>query len=96
MRIKPTTGMWRDQEAAPFAFPSTFRLWTESSATAKAQKRTTGLTFKLHNFSVLGLWKPFQTDFGGEGQSNPTAPQQKTDLLATGILRGEGENIVPL
>jgi len=37
----------------------------------------------------LGFWKPFQTNFSGEGQSNTTASQQKTNLLTTSILREE-------
>lgn len=57
-------------------------------------KDTTDLTFKLHNFSILGFWKPFQTNFGGEGQGNATASQQKTDLLTTSILREEREEVI--
>lgn len=49
------------------------------------------LTFKLHNFSILGFGEPFQTHFSGEGQSNATAPQQETNLLPTSILREEGK-----
>lgn len=54
------------------------------------------LTFKLHDFSVLGFWEPFQTHFSGESQSNPTAPQQEANLLPTSILREEGKKITPV
>lgn len=53
------------------------------------------LTFKLHDFSILGFWEPFQTHFSGEGQSNPTAPQQETNLLPTSILKKKREKVTP-
>lgn len=85
------------EKLLPLLPPNAFRLLTTpfrqfsySKSTIKS-KYITDLTFKLHDFSILGFWKPFQTHFSGEGQSNTTASQEKTNLLTTSILREEEE-----
>lgn len=96
--IKPTIVKWCYQKSCSLWPPqnafrplsTTFRQLSYSKSTIKS-KYITDLTFKLHNFSILGFWKPFQTNFSGEGQSNTTASQQKTNLLTTSILRKRGE-----
>ena len=95
--IKPTTVKRCYQKSCSLCPPpNAFRLLTTTFTQSSYSKSTikskyiTNLTFKLHNFSILGFRKPFQTNFSGEGQSNTTASQQKANLLTTSILREEG------